>query len=121
MKFCWSTLYVKNLEESIKFYEEIIGLNVVERFSAGPATEIAFLGEGETKVELICDRNKDKIEVGSDISWGFEVDSVYKMIELLKEKNIPLASDVIEPSSKSRFFFIKDPNGMKIQFYEHVK
>ncbi len=53
MKLCWSTLNVNNLEESIKFYTEIAGLEVVNRFKAGPS-EIAFLGSGETKIELIC-------------------------------------------------------------------
>ena len=49
MKFCWSTLMVKNLEESLKFYKEIVGLNVSNRFNAGTGVEIAFLGDGETK------------------------------------------------------------------------
>ncbi len=55
MKFCWSTLKVKNLEESLKFYQEIVGLKINKRFNAGPGREIAFLGDGETKIELICD------------------------------------------------------------------
>ena len=42
------------MEESLKFYQEIVGLNLVRRFNAGPNTEIAFLGDGETKVELMC-------------------------------------------------------------------
>lgn len=29
MRFCWSTLRVNNLEESIRFYTDIIGLDVV--------------------------------------------------------------------------------------------
>ena len=52
MKFCWSTLTVNNLEESLKFYQEIIGLPIDRRFKAGPGVEIAFLGDGETKLEL---------------------------------------------------------------------
>lgn len=44
---------VKNLEESLKFYKEIVVLNVSRSFKAGPEVEIAFLGDGKTKVELI--------------------------------------------------------------------
>jgi lactoylglutathione lyase len=43
MKFCWSTLKVKNLEESLKFYHEIVGLKTNKRFNAGPGRKIAFL------------------------------------------------------------------------------
>ena len=50
MKFCWSTLRVKNMDESLKFYEEVVGLILDKRFNAGPGMEIAFLGDGETKV-----------------------------------------------------------------------
>ena len=120
MKFCWSTLYVKDLEESIEFYEEIVGLNVVNRFPAGPDTEIAFLGDGETKVELIWNKNKNEINVGQDISWGFTVESVDEKIEFLKEKGIEVLEGPFQPSPQSKFFFILDPNGLRIQFYEEV-
>lgn len=64
------------MEESLKFYEEVVGLKLDRRFKAGPTMDIAFLGDGETKLELICDENKTEINVGKDISWGFEVKSV---------------------------------------------
>ena len=41
MKFCWCTIMVKNMEESLKFYTEILGLDVDKRFQAGPGLEIA--------------------------------------------------------------------------------
>lgn len=34
MKFCWTTIRVKNLEESLKFYQEIVGLKLDKRFNA---------------------------------------------------------------------------------------
>ena len=59
MKFLWTTIYVKNLDESITFYSNLLGLKVVNRFPAGPGMEIAFMGNGindETLVELMADR-----------------------------------------------------------------
>lgn len=120
MGFCWSTLKVKELEESIKFYRDIIGLEVVNRFSAGPTGEIAFLGKGETKIELICDGSNGDIDIGNDISWGFQVDSLENMLALIKERGIHVESGPIEPNPHVRFFFIKDPNGMKIQLVENI-
>ena len=118
MRFSWSTLKVKNLNDSVAFYEEIIGLNVKRRFQAGPGTEIAFLGEGETQVELIEVKGKNEISVGPDISWGFRVESLEKMMELLKKKGIEVIEGPYSPNPSMSFIYIQDPNGMKIQLIE---
>ncbi|MFA5577032.1 MAG: VOC family protein [Tissierellaceae bacterium] len=121
MKFCWSTINVKNLEETIDFYESIIGLRVMRRFVAGPKTEIAFLGDGRsTELEFIFNEDHKDIGFGSDISWGFEVESVDEMVELAKEKGIEILSEIISPNPSIRFFFIKDPNGLRIQLVENL-
>ncbi|MBN7773491.1 VOC family protein [Clostridium aminobutyricum] len=120
MKFCWSTLRVKNLEESIAFYTEIIGLEVARRFNGGPSKEIVFLGDSETKIELVCDGESRDTNVGKDISWGFETESLDKALELVKEKGIPVVSGPIQPNPHVKFFFIKDPDGMLIQLVEHM-
>ena len=119
MKFCWPTLHVNNLKESLEFYQEIVGLEIDRRFEAGPDTEIAFLGDGETKVELVDDANMEEVNIGEDISLGFEVDSVEEKMKSVQEKNINIRSGPIEPNSHIKFFYILDPNGVKIQFVEN--
>lgn len=86
------------MEESLEFYTEIVGLNLNKRFKAGLGTEIAFLGDGETKVELICQQDKNDVQVGSDISWGFEVTSVDEMIDFVKDKGVEIESGPIQPN-----------------------
>ncbi|MHC1723699.1 MAG: VOC family protein [Aminipila sp.] len=120
MKFCWSTLRVNDLEQSIQFYKEIVGLEVVNRFSGGPHTEIAFLGNGETQVELICDGDSRDINVGSDISWGFTTESLDKSLDMVRQKGINIESGPIQPNPHVKFFFIKDPDGMLIQLVENI-
>lgn len=119
MKFAHVTLAVKNLEESIKFYKEIVGLPVVKRFAAGPDVEIAFLGEGETLVELLENNNLENIDLGKDISIGFTVESLGKMMEFIENKGIEIHSGPFQPNPTTRFFYVLDPNGLKIQFIEH--
>jgi lactoylglutathione lyase len=111
---------VKNMEESLKFYQEIVGLKIDRRFNAGPGVEIVFLGEGETKVELICNENNKDINVGKDISWGFEVKSLDEMMALVKEKGIEIQGGILQPNPHVRFFYVLDPNGLKIQFVENM-
>ena len=119
MSFCWTTLHVNDLKESLEFYQEIVGLEIDRRFEAGPDTEIAFLGAGETKVELVDDENMEKVNIGEDISLGFEVDSVEKMMDFVQENDIDIHSGPIEPNPHIKFFYILDPNGAKIQFVEN--
>jgi len=120
MKYCWSTIMVNNMDESIKFYKEIVGLSVNRRNLAGQGTEIAFLGDGETKVELICNGSNKKVSFGLDISLGFEVNSIDDMLTFLKDKGIDIFSGPFQPNPHVKFFFVMDPNGLKIQFVENL-
>lgn len=120
MKFCWCTISVKNMEESLMFYQEIVGLSIDRRFQAGPKTEIVFLGDGETKIELICDGSKENTEMINGISLGFEVKSVDEMVEFIKQKGLTVQSGPFSPNPHVKFFFVTDPNGVRIQFVENL-
>ena len=78
------------------------------------------MGNGETEIELIWDKNKESCDMGKDISLGFVVDSVDKQITLLKEKGVQILTEPISPNPNIRFFFALDPNGLKIQFVENM-
>ena len=120
MKFCWCTITVNNMDESLTFYQEIVGLSLNQRFPAGPDMEISFLGEGETKIELICHaKNKTSGNV-EGISLGFEVDSVDRMIDFIQVRGLKVISGPVQPNPKTKFFLIKDPNGVNIQFVENM-
>lgn len=121
MGYLWTTIKVKDLEESITFYTEIVGLKVQRRFAAGPGREIAFLSEAEeqTAVELIDDQDQNQVDLGIDISLGFEVDSVDQKIEFLEEKKIEIVSGPVSPNPNIEFFYVLDPNGLRIQFVEN--
>ncbi|HHV13401.1 MAG TPA: VOC family protein [Clostridiales bacterium] len=121
MKFLWTTIVVKDLEESLRFYKEIVGLKEHRRFNAGPGAEIAFLGDGETEVELMTNSQKKEVSYGADISLGFEVEDLEKCMDNLKERGIEIVSGPISPNPSVRFIFVHDPNGLRIQFVENAK
>jgi lactoylglutathione lyase len=56
MKFLWTTILVDNMDESVKFYEEVVGLKLTKRFQAGPGMEISFLGE-MAYLHMTCGEN----------------------------------------------------------------
>ena len=120
MTFCWTTLMVKDMEASLKFYSEIIGLEIAARFSAAPGTELAFLGTGDTQIELVFNAESTNAVVGDAVSFGFDVPSLDEALQMVKEKNIPIHSGPFtHPTVK--FFFVQDPNGLKIQLKESIE
>ncbi len=121
MEFCWVTINVKDMEKSLDFYQEIIGLNISRRMKPNPDMEIIFLGSGETQIELIYNKKVDDITMGKDISLGFVVDSIERMMEILKKNNIAIHSGPFQPNPSIKFLYILDPNGVKIQLVENIK
>jgi len=119
MKFSWVTVTVKDMDESIRFYTDIVGLTVNSRRPAGPDLELAFLGDGETKLELIYNKTIPAASIDANISLGFEVASLEQTMAALEEKGI-LHSDPFQPAPHIKYLFITDPNGLKIQLLEHM-
>ncbi len=117
MKFLWTTIDVNDLEESVRFYESVIGLPVAWRTEGGP-TRIAFMGEGQTKVELINHAGATAKGVGGGISIGFEVEDLDAKIAALADAGIPIHEGPFAPNPTIRFCYILDPNGVRIQFVE---
>lgn len=118
MRFCWVTLNVRNMEESLAFYRDVLGLAVRRRMNPMPGTEIAFLGVGETEVELIHNAKNPEPSHGRDISIGFEVPSLDEVIEGLRAKGVTRISGPFQPGPTVRFIYIDDPNGAKVQLVE---
>jgi lactoylglutathione lyase len=120
MSFCWVTINVKDMQASLSFYRDIVGLPVKRKMKPMPGTEILFLGSGDTEVELIKDDKNTNPRYGEDISLGFTVDSVDKKIDFLKSKNIKIHAGPFQPNPQIKFFYVLDPNGLQIQFVENI-
>lgn len=120
MKFCWATIRVKDIKDSLDFYEGIVGLKVQETLEMGEGKVIKFLGDGETKLEIIYNEKYKDIDMGSSISLGFEVDSVEEKMEYIKKKGVEIHSGPFSPVPSTKFFYVMDPNGLKIQFVENT-
>ena len=121
MKNLWTTIYVKNMDESVKFYTQVLSLEIEDRKKINEDLEITFLCRGETKFELISNRNIKNISYSGNSSTGFSIESVDQYIEYLKEKNIQVAEGPFKPSPFIKFFFIFDPDGYRIQLVEQIK
>ena len=121
MKYCWTVIMVKNLDASIKFYREVLGLMEYMRYPAGSGVEIALMGEGETQVELICNERINEVMIGPDISLGFEAGPLDQMMVRLKRLGIAILRGPYHPNPRQKFLYIMDPNGLEIQLIETIE
>ena len=104
------TIHTLKKDETIGFYEKYVGLQKIKEFG-----NITFLGNGkdETYIELIQDEGIQYD--GKGLAIGFVAEDLdKKRAELIDAGLEP--TDFISPNPRARFFFVKDPSGVMVQF-----
>ena len=125
MRILHSMIRVNDLEESIKFYREVLGMKLLREKEYPEAKfSLAFLGYGNetenTVIELTYNWDKNDYEHGNAFGHiAIEVDDIYKVCEEIKKKGVKVIRDP-GPMMGSRLLlaFIEDPNGYKIELIE---
>lgn len=118
MYFCWVTLPVRDLQKSLNFYHQILGLPIASKYET-EAIEMVMLGEEDKpKIELIRTFGKEPVHTSSDITVGIAVESMASAYKLLKENNISVLRGPIAPNPNLQFIFINDPDGYEVQLVE---
>lgn len=117
MKMAHVSIFSKWMDESVAFYQDIVGLTVQRDMRDNPLHPIVFLANaaGETCVEIIGE--PDNAFQGSGISMGFVTDDAEAKRTELEEKGYH-PGPMISPGPGTKFFFIQDPNGVGIQFIQ---
>ena len=126
MKFLHTMLRVNNLDESIKFYVDILKLKLVRKsdYPHGKFT-LAFLSydiNEEPFLELTYNWETDNYNLGNGIGHiAIGVDDLYSTCEEISKKGGRITR---EPGpmkgSKSLLAFVEDPNGYKIELLQRT-
>ena len=110
-------VYVKNMEEMVRFYNQILEFPVVRywRYSDGDGTQINL---GGNLIELFSKgrRNYYKKDFSGDISLSVRVHDVYKCYERMCKKNIQIGELIENPWGDASFHII-DPEGNRLAFF----
>ena len=116
MKMQHVTIQTKYFEEEIRFYEEFCGLRINQDMR--PHMDLVFLinGEGETRVEIIGNSDAE-ISGNQYISMGFGSEDVVSLREEYIARGLE-TTEIISPNPRVKFFYVKDPAGVKVQFIE---
>ncbi len=111
----YATLIVKDMDESIRFYTDVMGFEIDSQYNPQPETKITLMkGKGEAMIELI---KNSAYEIGL-YSVGLDVKDLDATLNELTAKGAKVTLGPI-PTLVGSLAFIEDPNGVKLALIEH--
>lgn len=112
---------VENLEKTVDFYKNVLGLEEVRRHKSPRGSELVFLKAPRSQelVEICCFPGSGPVTVGADITHlAFEVEDLEKFAAAATAKGHPLSDGPHATSTGSVFAFIDAPEGYEIELIQ---
>ena len=130
MKFLHSMIRVKNIEESLKFYIDFIGLKLIKKNSLEDC-DLYFLGEDENDCQIELTYNyetpKDGYKNGNAFGhFAFQTKNMQEVADKVKKMGYeflyePFDLELKDSNGNNQFLcvaFIKDPDGNEIELIQ---
>ncbi len=116
-------LMVQDLEASIKFYTEVLNMELVDRIAhTNGVIELAFLrfpGAEQTQLELIQGYDGNLPQEGKVHHLAFQVDNLEAEIERLKQHDVKwIDQEITTLPNGSRYMFFHGPEGEWLELFE---
>lgn len=115
---------LNDLERSVKFYREILGLQEVRRHKSPRGSELVFLKapESDELIELCHFPGSDSVQVQADLTHlAFEVDSLAEFEKHLAQHGMKYSDGPTTTSTGTTFAFIDAPEGYEIELIERKR
>lgn len=112
---------VNDLERTVKFYREILGLQEVRRHKSPRGSELVFLKaqESEELIEICYFPGSDSVQVQPDLTHlAFEVDSLNDFAVHLDRYGMKYSDGPTLKPDGSGFAFIDAPEGYEIELMQ---
>lgn len=125
MKYLHTMIRVRNLDESIRFYQDVLGMKLISKdeYPDGKFT-LAFLSYGDSKrdpcIELTFNWDRDQYTLGDAFGHlAFAVDDIHDFCTKAKLKG---AKVVREPGpmkhGTTMIAFVEDPDGYRVELIQ---
>jgi lactoylglutathione lyase len=111
---------VHDLEKTVSFYKDVLGLREIRRQTSGRGSQLVFLKArgSDEEIEICKFDESGPVVVGPDLTHlAFEVDDLEKFTKEAAAKGYPL-SDGPHPSGTGKIAFVDAPEGYEIELIE---
>ena len=113
---------VKDLEKTLSFYKDVLGLKELRRQTSGRGSQLVFLKapEGDEEIEICKFDESGPVVVGPDLTHlAFEVDDLEKFAKQAAAKGYPLSDGPHSHGDGGAIAFIDAPEGYEIELIQH--
>ena len=119
MKYLHTMVRVTDLEESLDFYCNKLGLEEVERYdypeSRFTLVMLAAPGDEEAQVELTYNYDPEKLEGGRNFGHlAYRVDDIYALCQRLMDNGVTIN----RPPRDGRMAFVRSPDNISIELLQ---
>lgn len=115
---------VNDLERTVKFYRDVLGLEEVRRHKSPRGSELVFLQApgSEEQIEITFFPGSGHVQVQPDLTHlAFEVDDLGEFERHLAQHGLKFSDGPTTTSSGTTFAFIDAPEGYEIELIQKGK
>lgn len=115
---------VSDLEKTVSFYRDVLGLEEVRRHTSGRGSQLVFFkAPGSEELIEICKFDESgPVQVGPDLTHlAFEVDDIEEFAKHSSALGYPLSDGPHQSSNGSAIAFIDAPEGYEIELIQNAK
>tara|TARA_S200000501_G_scaffold378938_1_gene445170 strand:+ start:4606 stop:4977 length:372 start_codon:yes stop_codon:yes gene_type:complete len=119
MKIAHTMIRIKDIDKSIEFYCDFLGLQETRRKELGDEATLVFLSDEDENYHIELTFNKDGRDyiIGNQFGHlAFHVSDLDKIISDVESRNWWYRRS--KPSSSSNYIFVKDPDGYDVEILE---
>ncbi len=115
---------VSDLEKTVSFYRDVLGLKEVRRHTSGRGSQLVFFKApgSEEEIELCKFDESGPVVVGPDLTHlAFEVDNIEEFAKQTAARGYPLSDGPHSTESGGAIAFIDAPEGYEIELIQRGK
>ena len=117
-KYLHTRFRVSDMEKSISFYRDILGMEVIEQKTSPRGSKLVFLKFPgmDCELELCSFPDSGLVHVPEDlVHLAFEVDDLEACMDKLNVAGVPITEGPLESSNGTKFIFTEDPDKYEIE------
>ena len=118
MKYLHAMIRVADIEASLRFYRELLGLKLIrQKDYASGKFSLYYLATEEGAPEIELTHNWESSEYSAGNAFGhlaFAVANIFALCEKLEHAGVT----ILRPPRDGRMAFVKDPSGISIELLQ---